>query len=288
MTRRICLNSAVFAAFALLASLAHAAPPLGPTNLGIETKPGVTLYQANGLRGSIPLKKVWVSYPSGDDGYWDLEFASSNMNTNVQFIAKFVLPGNTDFKSFQVKLYNSNVPNNVSITPTSADQWDGVTMIDKVMLNPWSLNNVLAQCKDHLTNGDGTFKNSATFTLLAGQLDSVKATGMYVYSGTSNVGSMSSLPLKPRTRVTAYLVNSEIGRGPVSDSRIAIKRPSPSGRVVSPRYVRAQPKMPFVPHVSRPETTRRDRLVAPHRTVTSKRMIIPLRVERPKRTTLYR
>jgi len=190
---------------ALLASAprAGAQPPVGPTQVAAEEKIGVTLYQASGLTGKIPLKKVQVVHPSGDTSHYELQFASDNMNTKMEFQAKFVVPAGMVFKSLELGTFNGPK----SVTPASADSWDGQTIIDKVTVSPWNMNHVLEQCIAHLDQGNGTFKNSATFDLEASLTEMVRGKGIATFpNAPPGSASVYSTQVKPRTRVTAYIV----------------------------------------------------------------------------------
>ena len=131
-----------------VAAPVQAQPPVGPSQLAAKEKIGVTLYQVNGFRGKIPLKKVYKVDPSGDTGHYELEFASSSMNTKMDWEAKLVVPSGMIFKSLEVSTFNGNV----NVTPASADSWDGQTIIDKVTVSPWNMNHVLDQCIAQLTS----------------------------------------------------------------------------------------------------------------------------------------
>ncbi|MCI0359530.1 MAG: hypothetical protein L0211_13720 [Planctomycetaceae bacterium] len=218
----------------LLAAPAQAQPPVGPTDVAAAEKIGVTLYQASGLHGKIPMKKVYKVDPSGDTGSYVLEFASANMNTKMDFQAKFVVPAGMVFKSFEVFMFNGNV----NVTPGSADSWDGQTIIDKVTVSPWNMNHVLEQCIAQLTNPDGTFKDSATFDLQADVTELVRGKGIAAFpNAPPGSASSYSAQVKPRTRVVAYIVEEsrksedsrEIKR--LSSDRPAARLPgSPSAR----------------------------------------------------------
>jgi hypothetical protein len=228
------LNGLVAMLAMLLAAPAQAQPPVGPTGVATAEKVGVTLYQASGLHGRVPIKKVYKVDPSGDTGSYVLEFASANMNTKMEFEAKFVVPAGMVFKSFELGTFNGPI----QVTPASADSWDGQTIIDKVTVSPWNMNHVLEQCIAHLTNPDGTFKDSATFDLEAGLTEYVRGKGIATFPNAPPGGASSdSAQVKPRTRVVAYLVEEsrksegsrEIKR--LSSDRPAVRLPgSPSAR----------------------------------------------------------
>jgi hypothetical protein len=180
-----------------------AQPPVGPTDIAAAEKVGVTLFQVNGFNGKIPLKKVYHVDPAGDSGHYELDFASAGMNTKMEWKAKFVIPPGMIFKSFEV--FTANGP--IQITPASADTWDGQKIIDEVTLSPWSLNHVLQQCKQQLTNPDGTFKDSATFDLQASEVEVVRGKGICTFpNAPPGSASSSSGKATPKTRVTAYIV----------------------------------------------------------------------------------
>jgi|GEM_PF-5683601 len=209
----------------------QAQPPVGPTQVAAEEKIGVTLYQASGLSGKIPLKKVQVVDPSGDTSHYELQFASGGMNTKMDFEAKFVIPAGMVFTSFEVSTTNGNV----NVTPAGANSWDGQTMIDKVTVSPWNMNRVLQQCVDHLKKADGSFKDSATFDLQADLTEIVRGNASCKFPN-APPGAFSSYSgqVKPRTRVTAYIVEeSRIGRGGREPKRLSLDQSGsrqPSGQ----------------------------------------------------------
>jgi len=210
---------------------AQAQPPVGPTQVAAEEKIGVTLYQASGLHGKIPLKKVYKADPSGDTGQYVLEFASGNMNTKMDFEAKFVVPSGMVFTSFNVSTFNGPV----GVTPAGADSWDGQTIIDKVTVSPWNMNHVLEQCIAHLEQPDGTFKDSATFDLQADITEFVRGKGICKFpNAPPGSASSYSAQVKPRTRVTAYIVEeSRIGSGSREPKRLSLDQSGsrqPSGQ----------------------------------------------------------
>jgi hypothetical protein len=227
------------ALLAASAPWAQGQPPVGPTNVATEEKVGVTVYQVNGFNGEIPLKKVYKVDPSGDTGHYELEFASGNMNTKMQWKAKFIMPPGMIFKSFE--LFTANGP--IQVTPASADTWDGQKLIDEVTLSPWSMSHVLQQCKQQLTNPDGTFKDSATFDLQANEVDQVRGKGICTFPN-APPGSASSYSGKatPKTRVKAYIVGggqkATVGGDAtrLSSGRPAARPPSriPTGRPSRP------------------------------------------------------
>ena len=211
----------------LSATTTQAAPPVASGDLAAKEKAGVTLYQASGLKGSIPLKKVWKPDDSGDTGRYVLEFASGNMNTEMQIQAKFAVPSGMVFKSFQI--HTTNGP--TQVTPAGADEWDGQTIIDKVTVSPWNMNRVLSQCVQQLDQGDGNFKDSATFDLVADSTEIIRGNGV-AENPNAPPGSASSYSgtVKPRTRVTAYIVSAD-RKG--ADSR-EVKRVSSERPAVKP------------------------------------------------------
>jgi hypothetical protein len=202
--RAVCSLGIWLAALSL--TTAHAAPPVASGDLAAAGKDGVTVYQASGLKGSIPLKKVWKPDASGDTGTHVLEFASPNMNTQMQVQAKFAVPSGMVFKSFEVRTTNGNT----QVTPAGADEWDGQTIIDKVTVSPWNMNRVLQQCIAQLDLGGGNFKDSATFDLVADSTEIVRGDGIAEHPN-APPGSAASFSgsFRPRTRVTAYIVASE-------------------------------------------------------------------------------
>ena len=215
----------------------QAQPPMGPTQVAAEEKVGVTLYQASGLTGKIPLKKVQVVDPSGDTSHYELQFASGNMNTKMEFQAKFVVPAGMVFKSLEIGTFNGPT----SVTPAGADSWDGQTIIDKVTVSPWNMNHVLEQCIAHLRQPDGTFKNSATFDLQADITEFVRGKGVATFPNAPPGSAMTdSAQVKPRTRVTAYIVEEsrkgEAGRAinRLSGDRPAVRLPGTSVRPSRP------------------------------------------------------
>ena len=183
---------------------AQAQPPVGPTDVAAADKIGVTLYQANGFSGKIPLRLVFEGNPQTDMGHYELKFASDNMNTKMDWKAKFKMPAGMIFKSFE--LGTANGP--IQVTPAGADSWDGQTLIDTVSLSPWNLNRVLQQCIDHLKQPDGSFKDSATFDLQADLTELVRGKGICAAPNAppGNASSYSG-QATPKTRVTAYIVN---------------------------------------------------------------------------------
>jgi hypothetical protein len=242
-SRAACTWRVVLAGLAvLLAAPALAAPPVASTDLAVEEKAGVTLYQASGLKGSIPLKKVYKVDPSGDTGHYELEFASAGMNTQMQIMAKFVVPAGMTFKSFEVRTTNGPT----QVTPAGADKWDGQTIIDKVTVSPWNLNRVLQQCVQQLQQPDGSFKDSATFDLVADSTEVVRGKGIATPpnappgSATSATGTV-----KPKTRVTAYIV-AEDRKG--ADGREA-------GRLRTESPARKPPTAPATRKPVRPAAT---------------------------------
>lgn len=204
-----------------LASSALAQPPVAANELATAEKPGVTLYQVSGLKGSIPLKKVYKVDPSGDTGHYELEFASSKLNTDLEIMAKFVVPSDMTFVSFELR--TANGPKQV--TTAGADSWDGKTLIDKVTVSPWNMNRVLQQCIAQLDNGDGTFKSSATFDLEADATEVIRGKGIAKFPN-APPGSASSLEgtMRPRTRVTAYIASEERRGGVREASRVTMPR----------------------------------------------------------------
>jgi hypothetical protein len=234
----------VLALIAMITSSAHAGPPVASTDIkSAEKTAGVTLYQASGLTGSIPLKKVFKPDPSGDTGHYELQFASNNMNTKMDILAKYVVPAGQTFKSFEIHTTNGNT----QVTPASADTWDGQTISDKVTVSPWNMNRVLQQCVDHLKNGDGTFKDSATFDLEADVTEVIRGNGSATFPN-APPGSASSATgtVRPRTRVTAYIVNADrraSERKPdveQVDRRASGRKPDVSARV-TPQLPRTAP-----------------------------------------------
>ena len=249
----------------LVATTAYADPPVASTDLSAGEKVGVTVYQVNGLKGSIPLKKVYKVDPSGDTGHYELQFASNNMNTQMQIMAKYVVPAGMTFKSFEI--HTANGP--TQVTPAGADSWDGQTIIDKVTVSPWNMSRVLQQCIAHLQNGDGTFKDSATFDLQADTTEVIRGNGIATPpNAPPGSASSSSGTMKPRTRVTAYIVAEErkgsesprdAQRVLPAENRVEARRPvlqpnglpPSSGRVVTtPPNVRLP--QPVVPAVRQP------------------------------------
>jgi hypothetical protein len=219
----------------LYAAPVQAQPPVGPTQVAAEEKIGVTLYQVNGFNGKVPMKKVYKVDPSGDTGHYELEFASSGMNTKMDWEAKLVVPSGMVFKSLEVSTFNGNV----NVTPASADSWDGQTIIDKVTVSPWNMNHVREQCIAHLTKPDGTFKDSATFDLQPELTDLVRGKGIWNAPNAPPGGfSSDSEQVKPKTRVTAYIVEesrkSEASR---EVKRLSSERPAarlPGGQNTRP------------------------------------------------------
>src|SRR5262245_27507697 len=183
---------------------ALAQPPVGPTDVAAADKIGVTLYQGNGFSGKVPLKRIYKADPSGDTGHYELEFASDNMNTKMDWKAKFKMPAGMILKSFELSTANGPI----QVTTAGADSWDGQTLIDTVTLSPWNLNRVLQQCIDHLKQPDGSFKDSATFDLQADLTELVRGKGICT-APNAPPGSASSYSgqATPKTRVTAYIVN---------------------------------------------------------------------------------
>ncbi len=218
----------------------QAQPPVGPTQVATEEKVGVTLYQASGLSGKIPLKKVQVVHPTGDTSHYELQFASGNMNTKMEFQAKFVVPAGMIFKSFEIGTFNGPT----SVTPASADSWDGQTIIDKVTVSPWNMNHVLEQCVAHLKQADGTFKSSATFDLEASVTELVRGKGIATFpNAPPGSASVYSAQVKPRTRVTAYIVEesrkAETGR---QMRRLSGARPAQREPIKTIRPARTAPQ----------------------------------------------
>jgi hypothetical protein len=239
---------------ALLATIpmaaAQAQPPAGPGNIATAEKVGVTLYQANGFNGKIPLKKVWKVHPSGDSGSYVLEFASANMNTKMNIKAKFAMPDGMVFTSFEVSSHNG--PQQVSTA--GADSWDGQTLIDEVTVSPWNMNRVLQQCIDHLSNPDGTFKNSATFDLVASETEQIRGKGICKHPN-APPGALSSYngKMTPKTRVEAYIVNADRRGAETRDTA----RLSSSSDVPSRRPTADQPPrrpLPGRPSVDKPSS----------------------------------
>jgi hypothetical protein len=237
----------------LSAATAQAAPPVAPGDLAAKGKDGVTLYQASGLKGSIPLKKVWKADPSGDTGHYELQFASENMNTELQIMAKFVVPSGMTFKSFEI--HTTNGP--TQVTPAGGDEWDGQTIIDKVTVSPWNMNRALQQCVQQLDQGNGTFRDSATFDLVADTTEIIRGNGIAEFPN-APPGSASSFSgsCRPKTRVTAY-VTAEERKG--TDSR-EVKRASADRPIVKPAIGAATTKptrlAPAAGAVKIPATTR--------------------------------
>lgn len=227
-----CVPSAGVLIAALLAissvpARVQAQPPVGPTQVAAEEKVGVTLYQASGLSGKIPLKKVQVVDPSGDTSHYELQFASSNMNTKMEFQAKFVVPAGMIFKSFEIGTFNGPT----QVTPAGADSWDGQTIIDKVTVSPWNMNHVLEQCIAHLQQPDGTFKDSATFDLQADITEFVRGKGVATFpNAPPGSASVSNAKVKPRTRVTAYIVE-ENRKGEAGRAINRLSGDRPAGRL---------------------------------------------------------
>jgi hypothetical protein len=248
--RRLCalpMLAAWMASMALTAKV-MAQPPVASTEVTTGERPGVTLYQASGLKGSIPLKKVYKVDPSGDTGHYVLEFASSNMNTEMEIMAKFVVPSGMTFVSFE--LSTANGPQQV--TTAGADSWDGKTLVDKVTVSPWNMNRVLQQCTAQLDNGDGTFKNSATFDLQADSTEIIRGKGIAKFpNAPPGSASSSEGTVRPRTRVTAYIVFEDRQRSdgrvakPLSANKTDPLRVAPM-RIVTPRIV-AQPTTDRLP-----------------------------------------
>ncbi|MCU0880529.1 MAG: hypothetical protein MUF06_22385 [Pirellulaceae bacterium] len=227
---------------------AQAQIPAGPGNIATAETTGVTLYQVNGLNGKIPLKKVWKVHPSGDSGQYVLEFASPNMNTKMNFKAKFAMPDGMVFTSFEVSSHNGPQ----QVTTAGADSWDGQTLIDEVTVSPWNMNRVLQQCIDHLSNPDGTFKNSATFDLVASETEYVRGKGICKHpNAPPGAASSFSGKVKPKTRVEAYIV-SEDRRG--ADTRDSA-RLSSSGSASRPTADQPTRRpLPGRPSVGKPAT----------------------------------
>ncbi len=193
----------VAAPLVLLATVAHGQVPLGAHELAAPEKVGVTLYQINGFTGTVPMKEVYVVEP-GPWTHTQLEFASSTMNEQMQFMAKAVAPPGMIFKSFGISTSNGHH----QITPASADYFDGKKIIAKVTISPWPLNNLLKQCREQLTNPDGTFKNSVTFDLEVGA-NVVHGKAVFAYEadpGDPAKWQSRSATVHPKTRVTAYVV----------------------------------------------------------------------------------
>jgi hypothetical protein len=243
---KLCFQTAWLASCAaLVASLASltalAQPPVASTDVKAADKVGVTLYQVNGLKGSIPLKKVYKVDPSGDTGHYELQFASSNMNTEMEIMAKYVVPAGMTFQSFEVRTVNGPT----QVTPAGADSWDGKTIIDKVTVSPWNMNHVLQQCVAHLQNGNDTFEDSATFDLEADSTETIRGNASAFFPN-APPGSASSATgtMKPRTRVTAYIVGAD-RKG--SDDR-EVKRVAPAKSTTQPADVIKTPvaKTPVV------------------------------------------
>lgn len=215
----------------LCATAVYAAPPVASTDLSAGERAGVTVYQVNGLKGSIPLKKVYKVDPSGDTGRYELQFASGQMNTEMQIMAKFVVPAGMTFKSFEV--HTANGPQQV--TPAGADSWDGQTIVDKVTVSPWNMSRVLQQCVAHLRNNDGTFKDSATFDLQADSTEVIRGNGIATPpNAPPGSAASASGTMTPKTRVTAYIVGEDRkGAAPAREA----KRVAPPRQVLQPTNV---------------------------------------------------
>ena len=78
-----------------------------------------------------------------------------------------------------------------SVSPATADAWDGKTMIDKVSIAPWSMVNVLNQCEQQLGNPDGSYKSSATFDLQPGSSERVLAQGFSRHPNAGPAGTQN-------------------------------------------------------------------------------------------------
>jgi hypothetical protein len=221
------------------------------TDLTIPEKSGVTLYQINGFHGRVPMKAVTGVGPHGAEGL-RLEFASSNMNQTTQWMAKAVAPSGTVLKSFQVASGNGIV----SITPNSADSYDGRTIVDKVAIKPWNLISLLRQCREQMTNSDGSFKNSVTFDL-QGTENQVRGNAVFAYEANPNDPTKwvtRSAKVNAKTRVTAYLVDSAKLSKPARPSRLSVNpsaTPAPNGI----NQLQTTMRRPFVqkPSTNRPE-----------------------------------
>lgn len=222
-SRRFSARTLAVAGLLLLATLFTApARAAGPDQLAAPEKIGVTLYQINGFKGQIPLKIV-SKLVNGNE-VKSLEFAHPNgMNENMQFMAKAVAPSGMIYKSFQISTVNGVA----SVTPASADQYDGKTIIDKVTLKPWQLSNVLQQCRTHMANGSG-WKSEATFDL---QVNSNVVHGKAVFALAANPNDPTkwtsrSATVSPKTRVRAYLVSSSRSEARPSRKPSRFSRPA--------------------------------------------------------------
>ncbi len=181
-------------------------------------KTGVTLYQIDGFRGTVPMKVVSGVGSHGNE-VTQLVFASSNMNQTMQWMAKAVAPSGTVFKSFEVSTSNGIV----GVTPNSADSYDGKTIVAKVSLKPWRLSSLLRQCREQMTNPDGSFKDSVTFDLQGGA-DIVHGKAVFAYEADPNDPTKwlsRTARAYAKTRVTVHLVNSHKQAKPKRPSRLS-------------------------------------------------------------------
>lgn len=218
----------------------------GPSGLKGNTKAvGVTMYQASGLTGVIYLKAVPQINPQGEYTGDKLELYNS-VNTKMKWMVRFDLPQGRDFVGLSVSANTTGA----SVSPATADSWNGQTMIDKVSIAPWSINRVLQQCEQHLRNPDGTYKTSAVFNLQPNLTERVKVDGHCRLPGAppSNTESYSAQAY-PRTRVTAYVLDARSGRQPgLSGFSQTEQRPAvPAENVNLPRRPGGHVRQPALP-----------------------------------------
>lgn len=229
------------------ANIANGQLPGGPGGFKDKEKVGVTLSQASGLKGTIYLKVVPQINPQGEHTGDKLEFYTT-MNTQMKWLVRFNLPPGRDFKGLDIGAHTQGA----SVSPATADSWDGKTMIDKVTVKPWSMVRVLAQCEQQLRKPDGTYRQTAVFNLKPNSTERVRAKGSCLLPGapSSNTESFTAFAY-PKTRVTAYVLDVRSGRpGPVGIPQKFGNSGRPTGRRI-PASTR-QPTIPAQPPSTRP------------------------------------
>lgn len=220
-----------------LSASALAQPTGGPSGLKSPAKKGVTLYQANGLTGTIYLKAVPQINPQGEYTGDKLDFLYT-MNTNMKWLVRYDLPNGHAFKGLSVSAHSQGA----NVSPATADSWDGATMIDTVTIKPWSLSRILQQCEQHLKKADGSYKASAVFNLQPGASERVRAQGVSIPPGAppSNTQSASAVVF-PTTRVNVYVLDVRSAQKPRSSGfsqevNLQIRNPIPATKpTVLPR-----------------------------------------------------
>ncbi len=183
---------------AVLVKPKHQSSQSGYTSNPFPSHGGASIYQMNGLHGTVPMKLKSESHNGHE--YTVMKLASKNLKEKTKWNAKLQCGENQSIKHFEIS--TANGPK--AVFPTGNYTEDHINK--NVMIKPWSLNTVEKQCKDALTKGNGDYKKEATIQLQPTTVDLVRFNASCVYNGTSNTKQYSG-KVKPTTKVKCVLTN---------------------------------------------------------------------------------